>query len=218
MAKSILRGDIEYIIHCDKNGKIIGPISKLQAHLPGPRQALTHYSTWSMVFHPPSGTYGIQLKNPRKHDKFGAGKWDMGIAGHNCYVQERGSYRPMGFQETLVKEADEEIGLSVKIIDSLRKFVKLSQQPLPSPTAFFFEKFHYKTSRNNEFVGLALVLTPTTKLTFKDKEVVGFKWVSPLELGRFLKEERNYCDPLPLVYTKAEKFRKKYLPHLKVNA
>src|SRR3989344_6072375 len=108
MNEPLLRDDIEYVIHCDEKGKIIGPLSKLHAHLPGPRQVLTHYSTWAMVFHPKSGRYGIQLKNPKKHDPFGAGKWDMGIAGHNCYVKtrERENYRSMGFAETLTKEGD----------------------------------------------------------------------------------------------------------------
>ena len=139
----------------------------------------------------------------------------MGIAGHNCYVQEQGSYSPMGFPETLVKEADEEIGLSITVIGSVDEFVKLSKTKIKKPIAAIFEKFHYKTERNNEFVGLVFILTPTTKVEFKDNEVVAFKWLSPSELGRFLKEERNYCDPLPLVFKKAEKFRKKYLGHLK---
>ncbi len=79
MVESILRDDIEYVVHCDEKGKIIGPLSKIHAHLPGPRQALTHYSTWSMIFHPKSGKYGIQRKNPKKQDKFGAGRYDTGV-------------------------------------------------------------------------------------------------------------------------------------------
>ena len=67
----------------------------------------------------------MQLKNPKKHDEFGAGKWDMGAAGHNCYVKENGSYRPMDFKETLIKEVDEEIGLDIDVIDSVDEFVKI---------------------------------------------------------------------------------------------
>src|SRR3989344_5187351 len=121
---SILRDDLEYAVHCDEKGMIIGPISKVHAHLPGPRQALTHYSTWGMVFHPKSGKYGIQFKNPKKHDSFGAGKWDTSVGGHNCYAKYNGVYRPMDFKETLIKEADEEIGLQIKVVDSLKEFVK----------------------------------------------------------------------------------------------
>jgi len=211
MKNFLLCRDIEYIIQCDKDGKIIGPISKIRAHLPGLRQALTHYSTWSMIFNPKLGKYGIQLKNPKKHDKFGAGKWDMGVAGHNSYKRNEGRYVPMNFSETLVKEAQEEIGLKVQVISSIDKFVKLSKTKLTRPIAIIFEQFHYKTDKNNEFVGLAFVLVPSIKLEFKDKEVVDFKWLTPRELTKFLKMETNYCDPLPPVFKKAEKFRRKYL-------
>jgi len=211
MTKQILRDDIEYIVHCDEKGKIISPISKTHAHLPESRPLLTHKSTWSMIFHPKSGKYGIQLKNPKKHDVYGAGKWDMGAAGHNCYIKDKDGYRPMGFKETLIKEVNEEIGLEIKVVDTVEEFVKLSKTKLNKPIAFIFEKFHYKTERNNEFVGLAFIITPTTKVEFKDDEVVDFKWLFPEELEKYLKEENNYCSPLPLVFEKAEKFRKKYL-------
>ena len=211
MNKSILRDDVEYVIHCDEKGKIIGPLSKKHAHLPGPRQVLTHYSTWSMIFHPQSGKYGIQLKNPKKLDEFGAGKWDMGVAGHNCYIKDKSGYRPMNFKETLMKEVDEEIGLDINVIDSIKEFVKRSKEPLRQPIAIIFEQFHYKTERNNEFVGLAFILTPTTNVEFKDDEVIKFKWLLPEELAKYIKTENNYCDPLPLVFEKAERFRKKYL-------
>ncbi len=208
---SILRDDVEYAIHCDEKGRIIGPISKKHAHLPGVRQALTHYSTWSMIFHAESGKYGLQRKNPKKHDKFGAGKWDMGVAGHNCYIKDKEEYRPMNFKETLLKEASEEIGLPLEVIDSLEEFTKRLKDKIKKPIAIFIEKFHYQTERNNEFVGLAFIVTPTTKLKFKDKEVVDFRWLTPQELEHYLRTEKNYCDPLPLVFEKVEKFRKKYL-------
>ena len=211
MAESILRDDEEYIIECDKDGNIIGPISKIHAHSPGVRQNQTHYSTWSMIFHAESGRYGIQLKNPKKLDEFGAGKWDIGAAGHNCYVKDKDGYRPMDFKETLIKEVDEEIGLDIDVIDSVDEFVKLSKTKIKKPIAIIFEKFHYKTERNNEFVGLGFILTPTKNTDFKDDEVIDFKWLTPEELTKHIKEENNYCDPLPLVFEKAEKFRKKYL-------
>lgn len=52
MDHTLLRDDIEYLIHCDDHGDIIGPISKAHAHLPGVRETLTHYSTWGMVYNP----------------------------------------------------------------------------------------------------------------------------------------------------------------------
>lgn len=211
MTESMLRDDTEYIIHCDEEGKIIGPISTIHAHLPGVRSTLTHYSTWSMIFHAESGKYGIQLKNPKKHDEFGSGKWDMGAAGHNCYIKDKDGYRPMDFKETLIKEVDEEIGFDIDVIDSIDKFVKLSKTKIKKPIAIIFEKFHCKTERNNEFVGLAFILTPTTNVNFKDDEVVDFKWLTSKEIKKYLKEESDYCEPLPLVFEKAEKFRKKFL-------
>ena len=211
MAESIPNDNEEFIIECDKDGNIIGPIPKIYAHTPGVRQNKTHYSTWSMIFYAESGKYGIQLKNPKKHDEFGAGKWDMGAAGHNCYLKENGSYRPMDFKETLIKEVDEEIGLDIDVINSVDEFVELSKTKIKKPIAIIFEKFHYKTERNNEFVGLAFVLTPTPNTDFKDDEVIDFKWLTPEEIKKYLSENDDYCEPLPLVFEKAEKFREKYL-------
>ena len=59
----LLRDDLEYIVHCEDNGKVIGPISKIHAHKEGARAVLTHYSTWSMVFDPIKNKYGIQRKS-----------------------------------------------------------------------------------------------------------------------------------------------------------
>ena len=117
----------------------------------------------------------------------------------------------MGFAETLIKEGDEEIGVTIKVIYSTKDFTKLSKTKIKKPIAFIFEQFHYLTERNNELVGLAMVLVPTTNVKFNDNEVVEFKWLLPSELAEFIKMEQNYCDPLPLVFEKAERFRKKYL-------
>ncbi|HLC71117.1 MAG TPA: NUDIX domain-containing protein, partial [Candidatus Nanoarchaeia archaeon] len=122
-----------------------------------------------------------------------------------------GVYRPMDFKETLIKEADEEIGVHIRVIDSLKDFVKDHKSFSLDPLAFIFEQFHYKTKHNNEFVGLAFIITPTTTVEFKDDEVVEFKWLTPKELEKYLKAETNYCHPLLVAFEKAERFRKKYL-------
>jgi len=207
----ILRDDIEYGIHCDSKGNIIGPISKTHAHLEGPRDVLTHYSTWSMVFHLGSGKYGIQRKNPKKHDKYGAGKWDMGVAGHNNYVKEKGMYRPLSFDENLMVEAEEEIGLKLKMFQSVKEFIEAKNKLSKEAIGLIFDKFHYKTPTNNEWVGLGFIIIPTMDVDFQDGEVIDFKWLTPEELKKYLKENNDYCAPLPLVFEKAEEFRRKIL-------
>lgn len=117
----------------------------------------------------------------------------------------------MSFAETLVKEGDEEIGVKIKVVDSVKEFRKLSKTKFKKVTAVIFEQFHYLTERNNEFVGLAMVLVPTMDVKFNDHEVVEFKWLLPSELAEFIETNHNYCDPLPLVFEKAEKFRRKFL-------
>jgi isopentenyldiphosphate isomerase len=201
----------EEIVQCDSNGKIIGPIDKLHAHSEEIRPKLTHYSTWSMIYHLPSGTYGIQLKNPKKHDKYGGGKWDMGVAGHNCYVKKGDTYLPLSFEESLVKEAEEEIGINITICDSEHNFINEIKASPKKPLGFIFEKFHYKTERNNEWVGLGFVVVLSKEVHFTDNEVIDFKWLKPGELKNFLENSTNYCDPLPLVFEKAEVFRNKHL-------
>ncbi len=211
MKNTNLKDDVEYIIHSDSKGNIIGPIPKNEAHSEGIRVNQTHYSTWSMIYNLSSGQYGIQLKNPNKHDKYGAGKWDMGVAGHNCYIKENDSYRPIGFDENLIKEAKEEIGIDLKMHNTREDFLNEIKNNIKQPLGFIFKKFHYLTDINNEWVGLGLIITSNNKVKFEDGEVIDFKWLSPNELKKYLEVNNNYCAPLPLVFEKAEKFRKKYL-------
>jgi len=204
-----LQDDIEYIIHSDNEGNIIGPISKMHAHTEGVRANLTHYSTWSMIYHLPSGKYGIQLKNPTKYDKHTAGKWDMGVAGHNCYEKHGDEYIPLGFSENLKKEIAEEIGINLKMFNDVDVFVKSAKESKEA-SGFIFDKFYLKTETDNEWVGLGFVVVQTQDVEFVDDEVVDFKWLTPSELQDFINTETNYCSPLPLVFGKAEKFRKEY--------
>lgn len=211
MTQNIFRDDIEYIIHSDAKGNIIGPISKTHAHLNGVREVLTHYSTWSMIYHISSGKYGIQLKNPKKHDKYSAGKWDMGVAGHNCYIKKNQFFKPLNFDENLIKEAEEEIGIKIQMCKSKKEFIDLVKTKFNKPFGFVFNKFHYKTSTDNEWVGLGFIISPTIEVNFKDEEVIDFKWLTPKKLQMYIETNNNYCSPLPLVFEKAEKFRKKNL-------
>jgi isopentenyldiphosphate isomerase len=213
MTSELLKDDIEYIVHCEEDGKVIGPISKLHAHIEGVRSALCHYSTFSMVFHIESGKYGIQRKNPNKWDKRTAGKWDMGVAGHNCYVKDEDGYRYLDFEDNLIKESDEEIGIELTICKGPEELVENSRNG--KATAMIIEKFNYKTDFNNEYVSLAFIIVPNTNVDFKDNEVVEFRWLSPDEMSDFLKNSDEYCSALPVVFEKAEKFRIKHLDNLK---
>ena len=205
MAHIKLRDDIEYSIHSDNKGNIIGPISKIHAHTEGVRANLTHYSTWSMIYHLPSGKYGIQLKSSANLDKLTAGKWDIGVAGHNIYQKQNDNYVPLDFSENLKKEAKEEIGINLKMFEDVSSFVE-SAKEAKEVVGFIFDKFHYKTEKDNEWVGLGFVAVPTQNVVFVDDEVADFKWLTPDELQNFIDTETNYCSILPLVFKKAEKF------------
>ena len=211
MSTNILRDDIEYIIHSDSEGRIIGPISKKYAHLDGVRTKLTHYSTWAMIYHLPSGKYGLQQKNPKKHDKYGAGKWDMGVAGHNCYHKKDGIFEPLSFNENLIKEAKEEIGINIEIPASKKEFFENVKSEFDQPQAFIFEEFHSMGITDNEWVGMGIIITNDLNVKFEDNEVIDFKWMLPEELEKFLTEEKNYCFSLPFIFKKVEKFRKENL-------
>jgi len=104
-----MKDNIEYIVKCDSEGNVLGPLPKIEAHEDENRANITHFSTWSMVFNPKIGKYLLQRKNPKKLDKRSAGKWDMGVAGHNNFIKTSVGEKPMSFNETLPKEADEEI-------------------------------------------------------------------------------------------------------------
>lgn len=214
MNSGILRNDIEYVVHCESDGAVIGPLSIMHAHLKGPRSVLTHYSTWSMIYHPFTGTYGIQQKSPKIRDKLTQGKWDMGVAGHNCYVRRGNTFDFLDFEDNLAKESEEEIGIKIKMFESLGEFKIAARNLGDQSIAHIFETFHYQTSHDNEWVGLGFIITPSTEVYFKDGEVTDFRWLTPTDLGEFLKNNNNYCDPLPMVFEKAENFRKEHLSFL----
>ena len=134
----------------------------------------------------------------------------MGVAGHNAYVKDKNKWRPQLFDETLAREAYEEIGLPLKMYPTKDSFLKAAKN-LKQDIGYIFDKFHYKTEANNEWVGLGFILVLTQDVKFKDKEVVQFRWLTPYELRQFLDNNTDYCAPLSMVFKKAEKFRKKYL-------
>lgn len=207
---SELKDDVEYVVYCESDGTIIAPISKEYAHSKEIRPKLAHYSTWAMVYNPILKKYGLQLKQPKKWDDNHTPKWDMGVAGHNCYIKENGEYKPLSFEENLIKETDEEIGLNLKMVYSLKEFLEALKE-LKGNIGYIFEKFQCKNSINNEWVGAGIILTTETNLKFKDKEVIEFRWLSPKELKSYLSEENNYYSALPIVFEKMERFRLKYM-------
>jgi isopentenyldiphosphate isomerase len=196
----------ELLVKCDSKGNIIGPIEKNFAHTGNTRLNTVHYSTWSMIWNSNLKKYGLQLKNANKYDSEQIQKWDMSVAGHNCYQNNK----PMNFNETLIKETEEEIGLELEMFSKKEFLLKIKNLEKGS-VGFIFEKFHYKTTKNNEWVGLGFIMTTETNVTFVDGEVAEFQWLTPQELEKFLKTKNNYCSPLPLVFEKAEKFRKHYI-------
>lgn len=210
--QKLLREDLEYIVHCDEEGNVIWPISKNHAHLKWVRETLCHYSTWSMVFNPVLWKYWIQLKNPNKQDKLTSWKWDMWVAWHNCYVEIENVYRYLDFEENLIKEAEEEIWLKLKMYDSLEEFTKNYKNLKSWSIWYIFEKFLYKTDLTKEYIWLWFIVTCETELTFTDNEVVDFKWLTFEELNDFIKSNSNICEPLSLAFEKAEKFRKILFP------
>ncbi len=195
--KNILRNDIEYIIHSDEKGNIIWPISKNHAHIKWVRENLTHYSTWSMIYNPKIWKYGIQLKNPKMHDKYTWWKWDMWVAWHNCYIKENWEFKPLNFEENLVKEAKEEIWINIEICKTKQEFLKFIKGKPEKTLWFIFEEFLFKTKRNNEWVGLAFVIVPDIKVKFEDGEVIDFKRLSPDKIESFIETTDNYFSGFP---------------------
>lgn len=202
----MLRKDIEYIVHCEKDGSIIWPISKVHAHFPWARKSLTHFSTWSMVYNPSIQKYGLQLKNSKKHDSSTWWKRDMWVAWHNCYVQKWGLRTYMDFSENLKKEAEEEIWIQLVMHENIDRF----KESIPSFLGsiwYIFTEFLFENEINNEYVWLWLILTDRNKFDYIDWEVVDFKWLSSSELEDFLvNESEKCCSALPIAFEKAKIF------------
>lgn len=200
----MLRNDLEYIVHCESDGTVIWPLSKIHWHYTWVRENLTHYSTWSMVYNPILRTYWIQLKNPKKQDSSTWWKRDMWVAGHNCYTQVNWNREYMSFEDTLTKEAREEIWLRIQISNDINSFKWIAERG--KTTWYIFERFLYETERNSEYVWLGLICTTQENLVYTDNEVVDFQRLTEQDLDQFIATRDDYCSPLLLVFTKVKKF------------
>lgn len=148
--KKLLRTDIEYAVHCDDEGKVIWPISKVHAHMKWVRETLYHYSTWSMVFNPILWKYWIQLKNAQKWSK-----WDMWVAWHNCYIGDENGYRYLDFEDNLQKEAIEEIWIELKMYEDLDSFLE-AYRSLNSGSIWYLINLHTQQNEIKNLFDLAL--------------------------------------------------------------
>jgi len=173
----LLNENIEYLIHCDEEGNNIGPISREHAHIPTVRKELCHKVVSAMVYCKNTNKWCIQQKFSKAIKKK---IWDISVGGHCTYEKKGNDYEALDFNETLIKESYEELGLSITINKNLEN---------NSNTGHIFRTCLYKNSYNNEFLGLGLIITGDEKITPIDGEVLSFKWLTLDELKKFMDEE-----------------------------
>lgn len=127
-----------------------------------------------------------------------------GCRGHNCYVRDNGEWRYLGFEENLIKETKEEIGLDIEMTRDLDEFIRRSRNLADHSIGIIIETFLCEGKHDSEYVGLGLILTTQTRLEFTDHEVIDFKWLSENELIELIKI--NDHPPLEIAFEKARKF------------
>lgn len=203
---NILRKDIEYIVHSDERGNVIGPISKTHAHLPKIRPVLCHWATWVMIYHVNLEKWGVSLNKPKPKKQRFTKFWNLSVGGHNSYVHNNNEWKYLNFKETMIKEAKEEVGLDIVSCNDKNEFINKTLNINNSSIGFVFAKEHYKTKHNNEIVGFGIILTDINKLQFNDGEVLDFKWLASEEMKIFFKSDEDYSAALPIAFEKCNHY------------
>ncbi|MFP4402196.1 MAG: NUDIX domain-containing protein [Candidatus Nanoarchaeia archaeon] len=129
--------------------------------------------------------WGVQKKFSKTINKE---IWDCSIGGHCVYTKQVDSKYNSEFEETLVKESYEELGLDIKISKNFE-----------NKTGYIFKNYLYKNHFNNEYLGIGIIFTNSETISPIDGEVVDFKWLSLNELESLLKD-RNVSDTLKTIF------------------
>lgn len=115
----------------------------------------------------------IQLRDPAKETS--PSKWDISIAGHISAGSDA--------IETLVREADEELGLEIRSEDAAYLFTVRQQRSEPE-----------RSLVNNELQDVFLIRRDVDieTLRFQDDEVSAVRWIAPEELSRHTSDKDDH--------------------------
>jgi len=155
----------EFLIQCEEDGTVIGPIDRKTAHRKDIAPLLCHAVVWVMVYCKTTKRWCIQKKLSKSIQ---VEIWDTSVGGHCCYGE---NFTYLSPDENLHKEAEEELGLT--------KFTKI-----------LAGSENIKTSFCNEFVYFYLLITDTESVKYTDGEVLEHKWILDNEFEDFCKNNR----------------------------
>ncbi len=155
----------EFIINCDEDGTLIGPLDRKIAHRKDIAPLLCHKVVWAMLYCKNTKRWCLQKKLSKS---INVEIWDTSIGGHCCYAE---NFKYMTPEENMRKEAYEELGL---------KDYEL----------ILVDKQNVKTSYSNEFVYFYLLITENENVVYTDGEVLEHKWIKDNEFEKFCVNNR----------------------------
>ncbi len=163
----------EMLIQVDEHNNVIGSISRGEAHeKPG-----VFYRTIYVLVKDENDKVLIQQRSATK-DLY-PNCWDISVGGHVNFGKT--------YEETAVRELDEELGLELKEEDLIKKGEVLVK---PSNSGEFFNVFEYK-------------LKPGQTVEASEEEVKNTRWMSIGEIKKSMKngDLRWYERPIQTIAT-----------------
>lgn len=158
----------EMLTEVDLNNKVIGPISRKEAH----RSPGKIYRTIFVLVKNNKGEMLLQKRSATK-DLY-PNCWDLSVGGHVNYQKT--------YEETAVKELEEELGIKTSEKKLIYKGEVLVKLPVSNE---YFHVFEY-------------LLEPTDKIRLAKEEITDSMWMKIEDLKESMKNKTLEWYPRPL--------------------
>jgi isopentenyldiphosphate isomerase len=168
----------EFIVQCEEDGTVIGPIDRKTAHSTGIKHIICHQVVIGMVYCKTSKRWCLQKKLSKS---INVEIWDTSIGGHCCYLD---GFKLLSPEKNMRKEAEEELGLT-----------KYNLIPVDGELI--------KTEYSNEYMFFYVIQVDDENVTHPDGEVLAHLWIDDKDIENFFSTNR-ISHVLKLAYKKCK--------------
>lgn len=177
----------EFIVQCEEDGTVIGPIDRKTAHKDGIRNIVCHQVVIGMVYCTTTKKWCLQKKFSKTIKQE---IWDTSVGGHCCYSA---GFKLLSPVENMIKEAAEELGLGVVINDKIHEY-----------NLVFVGGELVKPEYSNEFMFFYVLEVADEHIEHPDGEVLEHQWVEEKDMELFFKSHK-ISHVLELAYSKVKR-------------
>jgi isopentenyldiphosphate isomerase len=113
----------------DDDRTVLGPVARRHVH---GNPAIVHRAAHILILHPENGSLLLQKRSAHKDTQ--PGKWDTSVGGHVAFGQS--------YEETALREAEEELGLKLEAGDLRRLYASRFRDEIESENTVTFLCLH----------------------------------------------------------------------------